>query len=1328
MSGLGALGRLVDGALAAARQRSRLARLARMHGPLPRDFVPRRYRLLHPDLDGRSDAFVAEHYLVHGRPEGRPHAVEPPGLALALARLRGTPEAGAEADFRAYLERAGLERGLWLRRVEPEAFWAANRSWLDQSPASVAETLSVFVEEGLRRLAPLRPGDAFDADFRRLLGGTGRADPVELYRDWLNAGLEHGEAPNEPRFIEAATGLTAFPTCFDEAAYRAALTPAERPAPGRASALVHLAEVGLPRGVTAGLVGTGTLALLESIARHHLSGGRPAAALAALDATATFGTLSAAGLETKGDALQALGRGPEAARDYAAAADAPGASVRSHLRAAALLAEFGDPEAGLRRLVASATDHAGSPQWRAAARRIVADLFEADRAAASRLREGGDTDAASALLEAAFRRCLDVLPAIDPLPPRLPPGRAGTVVLLADSGGERDRAAEQRRRELTEAGWYADLRDAAHLEPLSRAIYWAQALLVAAAASAPVAHGLLTARALGIPVVFDPAPDDVGLLLGEAMPNPDRATLLQLAAGLCDFALAPTEAVARVVAPLTRSGRCCLVPHGVDPAGLAFLERPWLPLSPTGPTVFCRLVPGQRQGFDAGPGPALARALARHPSLRAVFEGEAPGSAFAPFADRVRALVSIGGEAGWECLAGSDLCLDASTPAGEMLASPRLDAAACGVPSLVAAALAERHDLGPGEGVLAASATSWDEALERLLTDPALRRDLGAKARAAFLAGRRSAATVEALRAILDESGGPALPDGARRRVLVVRDRPADSAWIEALAAEVGDGFAVDAAVADPDSGAGSIRIIDRAGAALLRIGTEGATPVPAGDAVFGPLMARVLDRLRPDLLDVRGAGVLALAAIEAARAAAIPYLAAPDTDWASVARTGALDGALAEIGPRRDLARSLLGAQARPDEAASRRALYHWVLSAKDDPRGTIDAANALRDAGNFAEAERAYEQILAVDPRYHFAHYELAVSRMLRRDHAGALAAINRLLAFAPRDERARHLAARLLHRLGGHGSARALLEGLDDPEAVVLREFGAFVERFPFDWALARCAVMEAAPNYVRAEGLLALARDALHHRAGFSMIRLGDGEGAFLATDPQDNAEFARLHRANQADRARVWFGDGVDIDGNGFVAQARRIGELVARTDVVGIPYSGRIHLEYGHISLPGVTAMVDILRAVERDLAPGAHLCSHDIHFELNEAGLLDLIAEQHRIGVVACHAALPGALARRFGVEVDFHKIPGEKLMAAEIGAEATAGEHFPTVFRAVMQALDRPLAGELFLVSGGLLGKFYCDRIRSSGGVALDIGSLVDAWLGYQTRPGIPVEQMRL
>jgi hypothetical protein len=60
----------------------------------------------------------------------------------------------------------------------------------------------------------------------------------------------------------------------------------------------------------------------------------------------------------------------------------------------------------------------------------------------------------------------------------------------------------------------------------------------------------------------------------------------------------------------------------------------------------------------------------------------------------------------------------------------------------------------------------------------------------------------------------------------------------------------------------------------------------------------------------------------------------------------------------------------------------------------------------------------------------------------------------------------------------------------------------------------------------------------------------------------------------------------------------------------------------------------------------------------------------------------------------------------------------HFRGRFKEVCEELTVNYRGELFLVAAGFLGKFYCDLIKSRGGIAIDVGSIVDYWLGHDTR----------
>lgn len=50
--------------------------------------------------------------------------------------------------------------------------------------------------------------------------------------------------------------------------------------------------------------------------------------------------------------------------------------------------------------------------------------------------------------------------------------------------------------------------------------------------------------------------------------------------------------------------------------------------------------------------------------------------------------------------------------------------------------------------------------------------------------------------------------------------------------------------------------------------------------------------------------------------------------------------------------------------------------------------------------------------------------------------------------------------------------------------------------------------------------------------------------------------------------------------------------------------------------------------------------------------------------------------------------------------------------------QILDLEVKKELYFVSWSLLGKATCGIIKERGGVAVDIGAIIDGWMGWKTR----------
>jgi hypothetical protein len=95
------------------------------------------------------------------------------------------------------------------------------------------------------------------------------------------------------------------------------------------------------------------------------------------------------------------------------------------------------------------------------------------------------------------------------------------------------------------------------------------------------------------------------------------------------------------------------------------------------------------------------------------------------------------------------------------------------------------------------------------------------------------------------------------------------------------------------------------------------------------------------------------------------------------------------------------------------------------------------------------------------------------------------------------------------------------------------------------------------------------------------------------------------------------------------------------------------------------------------------------------------------------------------FGLdEVELFKIPGEKYTENLRSADQMSGEHFPYVYWDIVRRLSVPHNGRVFMIAAGTLAKFYADTIKRHGGIALDLGSLVDGWLNISSRPGYGAE----
>ncbi len=123
-----------------------------------------------------------------------------------------------------------------------------------------------------------------------------------------------------------------------------------------------------------------------------------------------------------------------------------------------------------------------------------------------------------------------------------------------------------------------------------------------------------------------------------------------------------------------------------------------------------------------------------------------------------------------------------------------------------------------------------------------------------------------------------------------------------------------------------------------------------------------------------------------------------------------------------------------------------------------------------------------------------------------------------------------------------------------------------------------------------------------------------------------------------------------------------------------------------------------------------AEACSKWVGYELAMSGFWDeFLRAQETIALIHPSPDLPAKLGGIIGVRVESFLVP-----------DAAAGQepHDSAALSRVRGQLQENAAGKVFLVGAGPGGKEYLKIVKDNGGIALDLGELLDAWDGRQAR----------
>jgi tetratricopeptide (TPR) repeat protein len=253
-----------------------------------------------------------------------------------------------------------------------------------------------------------------------------------------------------------------------------------------------------------------------------------------------------------------------------------------------------------------------------------------------------------------------------------------------------------------------------------------------------------------------------------------------------------------------------------------------------------------------------------------------------------------------------------------------------------------------------------------------------------------------------------------------------------------------------------------------------------------------------------------------------------------------------------------------------------------------------------------------------------------------------------------------------------------------------------------------------------------RTCLASRTPYSLIRIDDGEGNAVPY----RSELSQFAEADAMERERVWWGR--PLDARHRAVLNARVLNAMRSADALGIPTFSRILRDIrldGPESFTqsrtgrGITAVLDALDPdgpLRAARATGRMLTSAYLQHDLVKWGLYRRLFEgAGDIVAVSCHSGLPQAMRSLFGANVARNiLIPPRHASLAAFGLREMGPRILPEVLDDLIAELDGDLRGRLVLVGAGYAGKCIVQAARDRGAVALDLGSVLDYWLGIATR----------
>lgn len=274
-----------------------------------------------------------------------------------------------------------------------------------------------------------------------------------------------------------------------------------------------------------------------------------------------------------------------------------------------------------------------------------------------------------------------------------------------------------------------------------------------------------------------------------------------------------------------------------------------------------------------------------------------------------------------------------------------------------------------------------------------------------------------------------------------------------------------------------------------------------------------------------------------------------------------------------------------------------------------------------------------------------------------------------------------------------------------------------------------VGSAAASYVgnSAGGpIAAFLRKAIAAKRPASLIRLGDADGNVLFSGLDI---YPHLTTYNLAKISRIYFGSNtLMVEHKQFFLDT--VMEGIAEADLIGGPERGTIDKSFStdlpDLDVRGMCGMRGVYNylADATDLAKLSEKIWASTWFSRSLLPhYFNILHKQPYLGFVTCYPDLERVFREKAEVaRTETILVP----MQASIAKVHKDIRHYPDAYPDILEQLRPPFEGAVYIVAAGILSKAYCTAIKRRGGIAIDVGSVADVWMGTKSRPDMPKDMV--